>query len=203
MVTFSPPFRVRRWLAAVNATKLKLGPRCHPHRTSPIFHCFACPKFSPLWSWANTPAAETMHPKLNALVWNLVAGTAVTNYQQPYSGDLATSAPFYPSPWMDPNADGWEDAYAKAKDFVSQLTLLEKVNLTTGTGYVHLCWSAARHKHVGLTIEQLAKRSVRRQHRGNPQTRPARPMSAGFPRGHPFRGLQLRLPVRPDHRRDV
>lgn len=46
----------------------------------------------------------------------------------------ATSAPFYPTPWMDPNADGWEDAYAKAKAFVSQLTLLEKVNLTTGVG---------------------------------------------------------------------
>ena len=29
----------------------------------------------------------------------------------------------------------WEDAYTKAKDFVTQLTLLEKVNLTTGIGY--------------------------------------------------------------------
>lgn len=47
---------------------------------------------------------------------------------------LAHSEPFYPSPWADPNANGWEDAYAKAKDFVSQLTLLEKVNLTTGVG---------------------------------------------------------------------
>jgi beta-glucosidase len=35
---------------------------------------------------------------------------------------------------MDPNADGWQDAYAKAKAFVSQLTLAEKVNLTTGVG---------------------------------------------------------------------
>ncbi|TDZ24110.1 putative beta-glucosidase A [Colletotrichum orbiculare MAFF 240422] len=49
--------------------------------------------------------------------------------------DLAHSPPVYPSPWMDPNADGWVDAYAKAKDFVSQLTLLEKVNLTTGVGW--------------------------------------------------------------------
>lgn len=46
----------------------------------------------------------------------------------------AFSPPVYPSPWMDPEAEGWEDAYAKAKDFVSQLTLLEKVNLTTGVG---------------------------------------------------------------------
>ncbi|KAL2259637.1 hypothetical protein VTK26DRAFT_6628 [Humicola hyalothermophila] len=49
--------------------------------------------------------------------------------------DLAHSDPFYPSPWMNPDADGWKEAYAKAKDFVSQLTLLEKVNLTTGTGW--------------------------------------------------------------------
>jgi hypothetical protein len=47
---------------------------------------------------------------------------------------LAYSPPFYPSPWMDPQADGWADAYARAKDFVSKLTLLEKVNLTTGVG---------------------------------------------------------------------
>lgn len=48
---------------------------------------------------------------------------------------LAFSEPSYPSPWMDPEADGWQEAYAKAKDFVSQLTLLEKVNLTTGVGW--------------------------------------------------------------------
>ena len=35
---------------------------------------------------------------------------------------------------MDPEANGWQEAYAKAHDFVSQLTLLEKVNLTTGVG---------------------------------------------------------------------
>lgn len=49
---------------------------------------------------------------------------------------LAYSEPHYPSPWMDPKAIGWEEAYEKAKAFVSQLTLLEKVNLTTGIGYV-------------------------------------------------------------------
>lgn len=48
---------------------------------------------------------------------------------------LQKSDPFYPSPWMNPNAlGGWEEAYVKAKDFVSQLTLMEKVNLTTGVG---------------------------------------------------------------------
>jgi len=53
-----------------------------------------------------------------------------------YNGTLHTSPPFYPSPWMKEDAVGWKDAYGKAQDFVSQLTLLEKVNLTTGVGYV-------------------------------------------------------------------
>jgi beta-glucosidase len=30
---------------------------------------------------------------------------------------------------------GWEEAYQKAQAFVKQLTLLEKVNLTTGVGW--------------------------------------------------------------------
>lgn len=46
----------------------------------------------------------------------------------------ASSPPHYPSPWMDPQASGWEEAYIKAKAFVSQMTLAEKVNLTTGVG---------------------------------------------------------------------
>ncbi len=45
-----------------------------------------------------------------------------------------TSPPFYPSPWISGQGE-WADAYAKARDFVSQLTLLEKVNLTTGVGW--------------------------------------------------------------------
>lgn len=38
------------------------------------------------------------------------------------------------SRWVEGLGD-WEAAYAKAQAFVSQLTLLEKVNLTTGTGW--------------------------------------------------------------------
>lgn len=49
-------------------------------------------------------------------------------------GSTSHSPPHYPSPWMDPQASGWEEAYAKAKAFVSQMTLIEKVNLTSGTG---------------------------------------------------------------------
>jgi hypothetical protein len=48
--------------------------------------------------------------------------------------DNAYSPPRYPSPWAR-GGNGWQDAYAKAQQFVSQLTLLEKVNLTTGVGW--------------------------------------------------------------------
>ncbi|KAF2686001.1 glycoside hydrolase family 3 protein [Lentithecium fluviatile CBS 122367] len=47
----------------------------------------------------------------------------------------AYSPPYYPSPWMDSSATGWAEAYEKAQAFVRQLTLLEKVNLTTGVGW--------------------------------------------------------------------
>ena len=45
-----------------------------------------------------------------------------------------TSPPKYPSPWGTGLGD-WAAAYAKAEAFVSQLTLTEKVNLTTGVGW--------------------------------------------------------------------
>lgn len=67
----------------------------------------------------------------------LVISTASNDLQLDRRDDLATSPPVYPSPWMNPQAIGWEEAYQKAKDFVSQLTLTEKVNLTTGVGYVN------------------------------------------------------------------
>jgi beta-glucosidase len=50
----------------------------------------------------------------------------------------------YPSPWGSGGPDGWDEAYEKARAFVQQLTLTEKVNLTTGTG-----WEADRC--VGMT----------------------------------------------------
>ena len=54
------------------------------------------------------------------------------------------SPPHYPSPWMNPDAPGWQEAYAKARAFVSQMTLIEKVNLTTGIGLV--TWMCANGK---------------------------------------------------------
>nr|ADM47481.1 beta-glucosidase [Paecilomyces sp. 'thermophila'] len=49
-------------------------------------------------------------------------------------GQEAYSPPKYPSPWANGEGD-WAIAYQKAVQFVSQLNLAEKVNLTTGTGW--------------------------------------------------------------------
>lgn len=72
-----------------------------------------------------------------------LAGIATAQYNNgstPGNGSTSSplndaySPPFYPSPWIEGTGD-WAAAYAKAQAFVSQLTLLEKVNLTTGTGW--------------------------------------------------------------------
>ena len=51
----------------------------------------------------------------------------------PGTQSFQTFVSFYPSPWMA-GAGDWVSAHQRARDFVSQLTLLEKVNLTTGIG---------------------------------------------------------------------
>ena len=51
-------------------------------------------------------------------------------------GVLSAQTPFvgYPSPWVS-GGGSWDEAVTKAKAFVGNLTLVEKVNLTTGTGW--------------------------------------------------------------------
>lgn len=61
----------------------------------------------------------------NAISTNPTTENGTQSFQQ--------SPPFYPSPWGSGTGD-WAGAYSKARAFVSQLTLLEKVNLTTGVG---------------------------------------------------------------------
>jgi len=58
---------------------------------------------------------------------------AAQPFNNDYNGSHFTSPPSYPSPWGS-GAGDWAAAYEKARAFVSQLTLLEKVNLTTGVG---------------------------------------------------------------------
>lgn len=63
------------------------------------------------------------------LSFTFILAQALPQPRSEPAGDLS----YYPSPWMDSEGE-WADAYAKAANFVSQLTLLEKVNLTTGLG---------------------------------------------------------------------
>ena len=58
---------------------------------------------------------------------------AAQPFNNDYTGPIYQSPPAYPSPWGS-GAGDWAAAYEKARAFVSGLTLLEKVNLTTGTG---------------------------------------------------------------------
>jgi beta-glucosidase len=69
-----------------------------------------------------------------ALAQNGTNSSTSNPFDNPGAVSGQTSPPSYPTPWGEGLGD-WEDAYAKARDFVSQLTLLEKVNLTTGVGW--------------------------------------------------------------------
>ncbi|KAL6409181.1 beta-glucosidase [Ilyonectria robusta] len=66
-----------------------------------------------------------------------ITEAGLIKHRQEDGGPIAFSEPVYPSPWMDSGADGWSEAYTKARAFVSQMTLLEKVNLTTGVGWMN------------------------------------------------------------------
>ncbi|OAL28402.1 hypothetical protein AYO22_02856 [Fonsecaea multimorphosa] len=65
---------------------------------------------------------------------NILRRQAAQPYDDDYTGPFWTSEPKYPSPWGAGTGD-WATAYEKARAFVSGLTLLEKVNLTTGVGW--------------------------------------------------------------------
>lgn len=45
------------------------------------------------------------------------------------------SPPWYPTP-LGGTVQSWEDSYEKARQMVGDMSLVEKVNITTGTGYV-------------------------------------------------------------------
>lgn len=126
---------------------------------------------------------------------------------------LAYSEPFYPSPWMSGKGD-WADAYAQARDFVSQLTLLEKVNLTTGVGWEgEQCVGQVRLSNVTYmrftnmkkvgSIPRLGLRSlwyVTLSHATHSSTRKILTCEkhARFTRGHSFRRLCQCLLFGPD-----
>ncbi|KAI4242840.1 MAG: hypothetical protein LQ352_007160 [Teloschistes flavicans] len=66
----------------------------------------------------------------------------------------AFSPPYYPSPWGS-GSGNWASAYERARAFVSQLTLLEKVNITTGVG-----WESERCVGQTGSIPRLGFRSL-------------------------------------------
>lgn len=84
-------------------------------------------------------ATLQIYPYLQSILKPVESADAIHKRQagQPfnndYNGPHFTSPPSYPSPWGS-GAGDWASAYEKARAFVSQLTLLEKVNLTTGVG---------------------------------------------------------------------
>ena len=66
---------------------------------------------------------------------NSVYPNATEPYAESGAKSFQNSPPKYPSPWVDTSVAGnWSAAIQRAKAFVAQLTLLEKVNLTTGVG---------------------------------------------------------------------
>ena len=46
------------------------------------------------------------------------------------------SPPWYPTP-LGGTTKSWEESYGKARQMVGDMSLVEKVNITTGTGYVY------------------------------------------------------------------
>ncbi|CAD6564454.1 MAG: hypothetical protein ASARMPRED_004420 [Alectoria sarmentosa] len=84
-------------------------------------------------------------------------GTTYPNARSPNpaaAADSTFSPPYYPSPWGS-GAGDWASAYAKATAFVSQLTLIEKINLTTGVG-----WEGERCVGQNGAIPRLGFRSM-------------------------------------------
>lgn len=84
-------------------------------------------------------------------------GTVYPGFASPdpaAAADSTFSPPFYPSPWGS-GAGDWATAYEKATAFVSQLTLIEKINLTTGVG-----WELERCVGQNGAIPRLGFRSM-------------------------------------------
>lgn len=66
-------------------------------------------------------------------VWSIVVATGYWIYKQVPPHGL--SPPWYPTP-LGGTVDSWAESYRKASEMVSRMTLPEKVNVTTGTGWM-------------------------------------------------------------------
>ncbi|KAL4815252.1 putative beta-glucosidase A [Aspergillus spinulosporus] len=73
-------------------------------------------------------------PAIMKLGWLEAAALTAASVASAQDG-LPVSPPYYPSPWANGQGE-WAEAYNRAVQIVSQMTLDEKVNLTTGTGWM-------------------------------------------------------------------
>ncbi|KAM3501832.1 hypothetical protein MY10362_005264 [Beauveria mimosiformis] len=114
----------RTWYKLVGGINLSISPEILPK----LHHCIfpekraalAIPKDQRQMVAASTLCAVTVQA-----IAVVASGDVITNDTYFYG----QSPPVYPSPEMSATGP-WEDAYAKAKDLVSQMTLAEKVSLT-------------------------------------------------------------------------
>ncbi|CAI7659522.1 unnamed protein product [Penicillium palitans] len=82
-----------------------------------------------LHSWWNiagmlTIALLVVWLSIRGLPWSS-AGAAIDGFQ---------AVPWYPTP-LGGTSEKWKESYAKAQEMVKEMTLAEKVNVTTGTGW--------------------------------------------------------------------
>ena len=69
------------------------------------------------------------------LILSILTGGAWVYKSAPQDG---LSPPWYPAP-IGGTINEWQDSYRKARQMVAQMSLVEKVNITTGTGYGLFC----------------------------------------------------------------
>lgn len=80
-----------------------------------------------------------IYSTLLLLLASIAYGQSLNNTNTGSKFNDAKSPPFYPSPLGGRITSGdaeWSKSYEKAREFVSQLTLLEKVNITSGIGWM-------------------------------------------------------------------
>ncbi|KAL2111358.1 hypothetical protein VUR80DRAFT_10204 [Thermomyces stellatus] len=94
-----------------------------------------------------------------------------------------SSEEYFPSPWAT-GGTGWDEAVEQARDFVAQLTLAEKVNLTTGTD-----WEADQCVGVTGSVPRLGFRGFCLQ--DGPLGVRFREQPAVSVPVHPLRGAEL------------
>ena len=119
-------------LAKENAQPAYAEPRQTSHSLLSREYCFGGRKWC-VWLLTGIVA-----------LWLLIAsGTLFAHKHYKTSPLDGQSPPWYPSP-RGGTAKSWEGSYKKASEMVAQMTLAEKVNITTGTGWM-------MHLAVGTT----------------------------------------------------